>query len=329
MTTVITGASGHVGINLIRALLARGRKVRALAHVNRRVLDSLDVEVTDANICDPDSLRRAFEGADVVYHLAAHISLSTGDWQRCSQINIEGTRNVIEACRRSGVRRLVHFSTIHALQQEPQETPVDESRPFVESPGCPPYDRSKAAAEKIVREASATGLNAVIINPTGIMGPYDYEPSFFGAALILMANGRLPALVAGGFDWVDVRDVAGAAMLAEERAPSGASYLVSGHYVTVKDIALLVAEIMSRKAPGFVCPLPLASACAPLIAAGARLTGNRPIFTRASMNALATCNHSISHARATRDLGYEPRPFNETIRDTLAWFRENGYIHSG
>ncbi|MCX6005033.1 MAG: NAD-dependent epimerase/dehydratase family protein [Chloroflexi bacterium] len=109
MTTVITGASGHVGINLIRALLSRGRKVRALAHINRKVVGSLDVEVVDANVCDLDSLCRAFEGAEIVYHLAAHISLSMGDWSRCSQINIEGTRNVIEACKRSGVRRLGTF----------------------------------------------------------------------------------------------------------------------------------------------------------------------------------------------------------------------------
>ncbi|MCX6005032.1 MAG: NAD-dependent epimerase/dehydratase family protein [Chloroflexi bacterium] len=223
---------------------------------------------------------------------------------------------------------MVHFSTIHALQQEPLDIPVDESRPFVESRRCPPYDRSKAAAENIVREAVFGGLNAVIINPTGIIGPYDYEPSFFGAALVLMATGKLPALVAGGFDWVDVRDVAEAAIRAEELAPSGANYLLSGHYVTIKNIALLVAEITATRAPGFVCPLPLAKACAPLITAAANLTGKRQIFTSASLNALATSNHSISHAKATHDLDYHPRPFKDTILDTLTWFREHGYFNA-
>jgi len=111
------------------------------------------------------------------------------------KINIQGTRNVIEACRRSGVKRLVHFSSIHAINPEPRHKAVDENNALIEGRRYPPYDRSKAEGQREVRKAIAGGLNAVIINPTGVFGPYDYQPSFFGAALLAMANGRMPALV--------------------------------------------------------------------------------------------------------------------------------------
>ena len=132
MTVVVTGASGHLGMNLVRALVAEKRPVRALVHVNHKTLEGLGAETVQGNVSDVESLTRAFEGADVVYHLAGVISLLKSDWPRVEKVNVSGTRNVIEACRRSGVKRLVHFSSIHALHQEPLDTPVNESRPLVE-----------------------------------------------------------------------------------------------------------------------------------------------------------------------------------------------------
>jgi len=326
MTVVVTGAAGHVGANLVRALLDQGRSVRCLAHVNTRAIDGLDVELVRGDLADPDSLSRAFQGADVVYHLAARISLSMSDWPALEAVNVAGTRNVVEACRRAGVRRLVHFSSIHALVQEPLSVPVDESRPFVTSPRCPPYDRSKAAAEIIVREAVARGLDAIIINPTAIIGPYDYLPSHFGEALILIASNKLPALVTGGFDWVDVRDVVAGALLAEAKAPRGAAYLLSGHWVSMCDIAAGVAEITGTPVNKFVCPLWLARVGAPVMQGISRISGKRPLYTGASLRALQSNRH-ISHDKAARELGYRPRPFHETLADTLRWFRENGQLN--
>ena len=326
-TTVVTGANGHIGANLVRALLAQGRSVRALLHVNRRAIDGLEVEIANGDVCDLDSLCRAFDGAEVVYHLAARISLSMGDWPLLEAVNIAGTRNVVEACLQCGVRRLVHFSSIHALIQEPLDVPVDESRPLVESRRSPSYDRSKAAGEKEVRQGIERGLDAVIVNPTGVIGPYDFEPSYFGEALLAIACRKLPALVGGGFDWVDARDVVAGAMRAEECAPTGAKYLLSGHWVSVPGLAALVEEITSVRAPRLVCPLWLAHAGTPFTAAFARLTGGRPFYTSDSLRALKS-NRNISHERAARDLGYSPRPFRETIVDTLRWFEENGNIDS-
>ncbi len=325
MTVVVTGASGHLGSNLIRALLARCRRVRALVHHDRRSLQGLDVEAVEGDVLDPASLRRAFAGADVVYHAAGHISIVPWDRERLAATNILGVRHVVEACLASGVRRLVHFSSIHAYSSEPRDETIDESRAPADPRRSPPYDRSKAAGEREVRRGIELGLDAVILNPTAILGPYDYRPSHFGQALLGMARGRLPALVPGGFDWVDARDVAAAAIAAAELAVPGARYLLGGHWLSVPDLAALVAEITGTPAPRFTCPLALARLGAPLATAGARLLGRRPLYTGLSLRALQGHRY-VSYERATRDLGYNPRPFRDTLVDTLDWFRCMGWL---
>ena len=321
----VTGATGHIGANLVRALIDKGIPTRCLVHVNCQAIDGLNVERVDGDLRDVDSLCRAFDGVDVVYHLAASISLSMADWPRLEEINVKGTRNVVEACRRTGVHRLIYFSSIHALVQEPLDIPVDEARPLVESRKYPPYDRSKAAAEIEVQRGIKNGLDAVIIYPTAVFGPHDYQPSFFGEALISIARRKLPALVTGGFDWVDVRDVVAGAMLAEAKAPAGARYLLSGHWVSMCDIAAMIEKIAGVSTGRPVCPLWLAHLGAPFIGAMSRFNGKRPLYTSVSLRALKS-NRSISHERATRELGYQSRPFRETLVDTLQWFTDNGKL---
>jgi len=325
MTVVVTGATGHIGANLVRALINKGRTVRSLVHMDRRAIEGLDTEIVRGDVCDKESLISAFDGAEIVYHLAACISLSMADWPRLESINVNGTRNVVDACLQAGVRRLIHFSSIHALVQEPLSVPVDESRPLVESRKYPPYDRSKAAAEKEVRRGMEKGLDAVIIYPTAIIGPYDYQLSYFGEALLALAQNRLPAMVAGGFDWVDVRDVVEGAVRAGEQAPAGSRYLLSGHWVSMCDIAAMVAEITGVPTAKFVCPLWLARLGAPFISAVGRLNGKRPLYTSVSLRALKSNRH-ISHNKAARELDYRPRPFRESLVDTLRWFEENGQL---
>jgi dihydroflavonol-4-reductase len=327
MIVAVTGATGHIGANLVRALIRQRRQVRALVHNNQGALDGLDVELAQGDVSDPYTLYRAFTGAEVVYHLAALISLSMNDWPAVETVNVTGTRNVVEACLKCGVRRLVHFSSIHALVQEPLNIPVDELRPLVDSRGCPPYDRSKAAGEKEVREGIEQGLDAVILNPTAVIGPHDYQPSHLGEVLLAMARGRLPAMVQGGFDWVDARDVVQGAIQAEQKAPIGAKYLLSGHWATVQDLARVTEEILGTPAPRFVCPAWLARSSAPAVSVFNQLTRNRQLYTSVSIRALARCNHNISHERATRELGYSPRPLRETLANTFRWFQDTGALN--
>jgi len=291
MTTVVTGASGHVGVNLIRGLLARGRTVRALVHNNRQPLEALDIEFVNGDICDPASLQPALRGADCVYHLACRISLSRDDWPLLEATNVRGTRNVVAACIQCGVRRLVHFSSIHALVQEPYYLPVDESRPLVEPPGYTPYDLSKADSDREVLQGIEQGLDAIILYPTAIVGPDDHQPSLFGEALLALAQHKLPALIPGGFDWVDVRDIAEGAIRAEEAAVNGTRYVLSGHWVSILDMAAVVAELSGTPAPALVCPTWLARLGAPFITFCDRLRGRRTFNTRTTIDTLQSNRH--------------------------------------
>ncbi len=326
MTVVVTGAAGHLGANLVRALLEQGQAVRAVVHRDRRALAGLDVEIVAGDVCDPASLRRALAGARVVYHAAAHISLLRSEWSLLEAVNVAGTRNVVAACLEDSRPRLVYISSIHALDPLPVDQPLDESRPLVSNPRHPPYSRSKAAAELEVRRGIERGLDAIIVNPTAIIGPYDFRPSHFGEVLLYLGRGRMPALVGGGFDWVDARDVALGAIRAAERASCGARYLLSGHWVRMTEIGAFVEHITGKRPPRFVCPLGLARCSAPLAMAVAHIIGRRPLFTSVSIEVLRTSG-PVSHERATRELGYEPRHIRETLSDTLRWFAENGYLH--
>jgi dihydroflavonol-4-reductase len=140
-----------------------------------------------------------------------------------------------------------------------------------------------------------------------------------------MTEGRIPVLLEGGFDWVDARDVAEGAIKAEQAAPPGANYLLSGTWLSVKVTAAIVSQLTGRRPPVLICPVSVANACAPVVTAVSQWTGARPIFTNVSLKALAN-NRNISHAKATRELGYEPRPISETLADTIRWFMDNGYI---
>jgi dihydroflavonol-4-reductase len=325
MTTVVTGAAGHIGNTLVRALLERQRPVRALIHTNTRALEGLGVEEVRGDVRDLDSLVAAFRGADTVYHLAADISLLSDGWLLLSAVNVTGTQNVVEACLRSGVRRLVHFSSIHAVESTDHDACIDESSPMVGWRPCPPYDRSKAAGEEAVFQGIQKGLDAVIIRPTAVIGPYDYQPSHLGTAILAIARGKLPALVPGGYDWVDVRDVVQGTLDAGEKAKTGERYMLSGRWVSLCDLAAMIGKYRRVRVPRLVCPMTLARLGAPFATALDRMSGKRPLYTAVSLRALRG-HRNISHEKATRELGYQPRPFEQTVADTLDWFEAGGQL---
>jgi nucleoside-diphosphate-sugar epimerase len=326
MNIAVTGATGHVGANLVRTLVDGGHRVRALVHAgNRRGLEGVDVELVEGELRDVASLARAFSGCERVFHLAARISIVPGDEAAVQAVNVTGTHNVVEACLQQKVQRLVHFSSIHALAPHPHDVAIDEERALTSSPSMPPYDRSKAAAEREVNAGIERGLDAVIVNPTAILGPHDYGPSAMGRVLLGLYHRKLPALIDGGFDWVDVRDVVAGALAAADRAPRGARYLLSGARRTVRELAGLVEEVTGVRAPRLVSPMWLARVGAPFATAVARVSGKEPLYTRHSLHALR--NHQlVSHEKATRELGYTSRPLVETITAAFDWFREAGAL---
>ena len=318
MRCVVTGATGHVGGNLVRLLLQRGHAVRATIFEDGRALDGLHaVERVRADVLDPASLDEAIRDAEVVFHLAAVIAIA-GKKDRMRRVNERGARNVAEAALAAGVRRLVHFSSIHAFSHLPGDQPITEDRGPAE-PDAMFYDQTKAAGEREVLAVAARGLDAVILNPTGIIGPHDYKPSHMGQVLLRLRQRKLPALVNGGFDWVDVRDVAAAALAAAQVGRAGERYLLSGSWASVAELAGVVEQVTGVPAPRWTSPMWLARAGAPVAATFNRLIGRRPLFTSSSLSAIRR-HRWVSSDKARQALGFRTRPLSETVRDTFAWF---------
>jgi dihydroflavonol-4-reductase len=317
----VTGASGHIGANLVRELINRGYAVVALIRESSQALDGLDVIRVHGDLSDRQSLREAFRGVEQVYHLAAFISIQAGDNEKLERVNIEGTRNVLKACQSEAVPTLIYFSTIHALKLEPLDEAVTEDNPLLgaRTGHGGDYDYSKAQAERLVRQNNCKSLGTRIIYPTAVLGPNDFKLSLFGQAIQKMAQGRLPALVSGGFDWVDARDVAWGAVEAAERGHDNDRYILSGHYLSMLEVAAVIAELTGIAAPRLTCPAWLASAFAPLLGIWSRLHVQVPIYTRDSLAALSA-NKVMSHARAKRQLDYEPRPFRRSMQDALHFY---------
>ena len=327
MKVLVTGASGHVGGNLVRALLAKGDQVRVTTHGDQRAIDGLPVEAVACDTRDPAQVRAAVEGCEVVYHAAAVISIDGGRGGLVEATNVTGPKNVAEACLDAGVRRLVHVSSIHALAQEPLDTPIDETRPWAfEAGGVPAYDASKGRGEREVLGVVERGLDAVIVNPGGIIGPLDFKPSRMGRVVLDVANRKLPALVPGGFIWVDVRDVVTGMLAAGERGRTGQRYLLTGEWAPVRQVAAFVHEATGVKLPG-TSPMWAARLGAPFFQGWGRLTGREPLYTGESLRALRW-NPKVSHDKAARELDFSPRPLRDTLLDTVAWFRDAGLIAS-
>lgn len=319
----LTGASGHVGTNLLPMLLERGHDVRVLAFEGEDFTEIEGPEYQRGDVRDRASLDSAFEGAEAVIHLAAKISIVGDRDGSVWETNVTGARNVAEAALAANVKRLVHTSSCHAFNINDGAELVDETagRP---GPRYPAYDRSKAAGEAEVRKVIERGLDAVVVNPSGIIGPNDPEPSRMGRTLLNIASGRLPGLIDGGFDWVDVRDVCEGVLLALERGRTGENYLLSGHWLSVSDIAGLVEEFSGRKRPWFTSPMWLARMTAPIVHGLADLTGGEPLYTPEALHALRAS--PLCNGKAVGELGFSVRPTRDSVRDALASFREQGRL---
>lgn len=320
---LVTGGTGHIGNVLVRKLIERGEQVRLLMlpEEPHEMLDDLDgIDYVIGNVLDTVSLVRAMAGVKLVYHLAGVISIMPGDDQKVWQVNVEGTRNVIAACREAGVGRLVYTSSIHAFKRVSKEIVVDETTPLDTENTVGIYDRSKAAATKAVLQAAAEGLDAVVVCPTGVIGPYDYRSSEMGQ-LIRGLLGRGPhILVRGAYDFVDVRDVADGLILAAEKGQSGEVYILSGEQISLVEMHRLVSEITHEHSDLWLLPDLLAKTAAAVLPYYYRMMHQTPRFTPYAY-ATITGNSLYNPAKARRVLGYKPRRLADTFADTIAWIK--------
>lgn len=326
---VITGATGHIGNALVRELLVRGYKnIRALVlpRENSTSLNGLDVEKVEGDIRDVNSLIKAFRGAEIVYHLAAIISILPGRNKLLHEVNVQGTCNVIEACKKTGVRRLIYTSSIHALFVEPPRSVVDETISFDPENIVGEYAKSKVRATQEALKATKEGLDTVVVCPTGVLGPYDYKISEAGQMIIDFIKGKLKMYIDGNQDFADVRDVAVGHILACEKGKSGEVYILSGETISVKNLLNDVKEIANLKSlPPIKIPIFLAKIVSWFTSLYYILSKAKPCLTPYSIYVL-TYPSFAKDEKARRELGYSPRTLKESIRDMIEWYKENGMI---
>jgi dihydroflavonol-4-reductase len=321
---IITGSTGLLGNALIRELIKSGRNVKALVRKSSDTacFDDCEVEKVYGDVLDFESLRKAFQSAEHVYHLASEISIMPGLHKRLREINIAGTDNVIKACLECKVKRLIYTSSIHAYKDSKNGTIIDETLPFDPYNRMGEYSRTKAHASLAVLEAvRQRGLDAVIVCPTGIMGPYDFKVSNMGSMFIDYCSGKQKIIIDGAFDFVDARDAAIGHILAAQKGVKGQSYILSGHRVIMGELMLMLKDLTGIPVPRYKLPVWAAYPVAMLTPIYYRITGHKPVFTIYSLRTLRS-NSFISHKKATDNLGYNPRPVRQTIRESIDWLKK-------
>jgi hopanoid-associated sugar epimerase len=329
MKTFVTGGSGHVGANLVRELLARGVAVKALVRPqsDNSALDGLDLERVAGDLRDRESLRRGLEGCDRLYHVAAFVSLRKGAQQEIHDVNVVGTRNILEAAARAGVERTVFCSSFGAVGKNPDGGPSDETHTINPFETHLDYELSKAVAELEVHRAVHRGQHVTIVNPCGIVGPHDYKPSSVGQTIIDFANGRMPAYVPGQFEFVAVRDVVAGHLLAMEKGRPGERYILSGGQFSLDQILDHLSTLCGRKKPSLRIPvavmLPLAHVSNLVMSTLA--PARPPRFTPGTIRILNGGKHADTK-KAQRELGLQPSPVLEAFTEAFEWLKARGRI---
>ena len=319
---LVTGATGHVGNVLVRKLLERGEKVRALIlpGESRESISGLNVEAFEGDILNLDAVFESMRGVRGIFHLAGVISIMPGANPFVRKVNVDGTKNILQAALKSGIRKLIYTSSIHAIRRV-ENGVINETVPYDMDNPYGAYDRSKAEATLDVLHAAHSGLEAVVACPTGVIGPYDFRGSMMGAVIHDAATARPTLYVDGAYDFVDVRDVADGLIAAAENGKRGESYILSGQKITVRYMLETVREITGRNFFQMKVPFDLAKFASLFTPMYYQLSNTTPRFTPYSLEVLQS-NSNISHAKATHELGYSPRSLYESIKDTVKWFLE-------
>jgi len=324
-TIGITGANGHVGANLVRRLMQEDYKVRVLQYHDHEAFDGLQVEVVKGDLGNQDSLVPFCKDLDVIIHLAAKITIGNNSYESVYSVNVDGTKNLVELAKKEGVKRFIHFSSIHALVHDPLDMPMDESRTLA-TDSIIAYEKTKSIADEWIMQQQSNNFDVIVMNPTAIIGPNDFKPSLLGQFLIRLYDGFLPGLVPGGYDWVDVRDISEATCNAITKGIGGERYILSGTWTSVSDYAELAGKAGGKSIKKPVFPLWLARVGLPFIQLYSKLAGEHPLYTRQSLVILQQGNRNISNEKAKKELDFNPRPLEETLKDTIRWLKENKMI---
>lgn len=329
MKALVTGATGFVGAAVTRKLLARGYAVRAMARANsdKQNLADLDVEFAIADLQDADSLTKAVQDTQLLFHVAADYRLWVPDPAAMYATNVEGTRNLLLAAMNAGVERIVYTSSVATLGIPPNGQPGREDTPTSIENMVGPYKRSKFMAEEVVRNlANTERCPVVIVNPSTPIGPGDIKPTPTGRVILDAVNGRIPAFVDTGLNIVHVDDVAEGHLLALDKGRVGEDYVLGGEDMSLEVLLGKVAGIVGRRAPRMRIPLPLAMGVAHVTEAWARISGSEPQVTLDAVR-MARKKMYFASDKAIRELGYRPRSGDLAIADAVAWFQDWDQSH--
>lgn len=326
-TYLITGATGHLGNVITNTLTDNGDAVRALVLPHEK-FDSQKAETFYGDVRDKESMRPCFENLSgsslVVIHCAGIVTIATKSCPALYDVNVSGTKNIVDLCREYNVAKLVYVSSVHAIPEKPKGTTICEISEFDPDSVVGGYAKTKAEATAYVLEAAKQGLNACVIHPSGITGPYDYGRGHMTTMIIDYCKRRLSSGVKGGYDFVDVRDVANGIISACDKGRRGECYILSNNYYKIKEIFTMLQEISGRKIKSYM-PIWLAKATAPLAELYYKMLKQPPLFTAYSIYTLNS-NSLFSRQKAFTELGYTTRPMRETLRDTVNWLKGKGRI---
>ena len=324
---LVSGASGFLGRAVIAELLKNQCKVRALVLENDPLSTLLppDIEIIYGNVCDHESLERFFARTGkktCVIHCAGIISIASKSSDNIYRVNVGGTNNIIHYCENHSVGKLVYVSSVHAFPDRPAWDIINEDSPLSPSLVSGAYAKSKAIATTLVFEAAGRGLNASVVFLSGLIGPEDEGKGPMTSMLISYLSGKLPLAVNGGYDFVDVRDAARGILLCAASGQPGKGYILSGHYISVRELLMTARSIARIKYKPLFLPLFAARLAAPVVEKIC-LRQNKPLyFTPYSVEVLGS-NGKFSHHAATACFDYSPRPAAESIRDMVQWIHQS------
>jgi dihydroflavonol-4-reductase len=331
MKAFITGATGFVGSHVARALASSGADLRLLVRASSRTenLAGLNaerqVELTTGDLLQPESLAPALAGCDALFHVAADYRLWMRHPEEMYRCNVDGTRALLEAARKAGVRRAVVTSSVATMGFTRSGEPADEDSPVALAEMVGHYKRSKFVAEQAAIAASGAGFDVVVVNPTTPVGEQDIKPTPTGRIVVDFLKRKFPAYVDTGLNLVDVREVARAHVLAFERGRGGERYILGGENVMLKQLLDRLAAITGLPSPNVRVPLAVAMAAA-LVDTGwnGYLRGREPRATVDSVR-MARKKMWASSAKAERELGFRTIPVEDALRRAVSWFVEHGY----
>ena len=327
---LVTGACGHLGNTIVKELVRQGKHVRGLIlpRQSTAALEGVDVELMDGDITYLPSLNPFFTAPGkelIVIHTAGIVSIASKFQQKVYDVNFTGTKNVIAMCLKHHVKKLIYTSSVHAIAEPAPGQIISEVSQFHPEKVVGLYAQTKAAAAQLVLDSTAEGLFAIVVHPSGIIGPSDYGSGHLTQLIMDYLDGRLTACVRGGYDFVDVRDVASGIVAAVEKGRSGECYILSGTYCEISHMLQLLHEISGRQEIKTILPAWFANLTAPLAEFYYKLLKQPPLYTKYSLYTLGANGH-FSNRKAREELGYTSRPLIETLTDTVTWLSNHRRI---